>query len=191
MKRIVSLYFGLVRILLAALLVGMVVLVFGNVALRYAFNSGLVISEELSRIFFVWIVFLGAALAMAEHGHIGIDTVIKRVPPRVARLMTAISCLLIVACAGLLLKGSYIQSEINLEVVTPALNMPMTIFYAAGVFFGLAAIIIAVLDLWRTVFARTEAVVLVQRGSDGGDAAEAAAREPGAGDDGVRGRAPR
>jgi len=56
MKRLCEWYFKLARVLLALFLVGMVVLVFGNVVLRYAFNSGLTISEELSRIFFVWIL---------------------------------------------------------------------------------------------------------------------------------------
>ena len=37
----------------------MVVLVFGNVVLRYAFNSGLTMSEEVSRWLFVWLTFMG------------------------------------------------------------------------------------------------------------------------------------
>ncbi|NDY93052.1 TRAP transporter small permease, partial [Ideonella livida] len=45
---------------LVGLLAVMVVLVFGNVVLRYAFNSGITVSEELSRWAFVWLTFLGA-----------------------------------------------------------------------------------------------------------------------------------
>ena len=56
--------------LLGAVIVGclalMVILVFANVVLRYAFNSGLSISEELSRWLFVWMTFLGAVIAMHE-----------------------------------------------------------------------------------------------------------------------------
>lgn len=37
----------------------MVVLVFTNVVLRYALNSGIAVSEELSRWLFVWLTFLG------------------------------------------------------------------------------------------------------------------------------------
>lgn len=44
----------------------MVVMVFGNVVLRYAFNSGIAISEEVSRWLFVWITFLGAIVAVRE-----------------------------------------------------------------------------------------------------------------------------
>ena len=38
---------------IAACLAAMVVLVFGNVVLRYGFNSGIAVSEELSRWLFV------------------------------------------------------------------------------------------------------------------------------------------
>ena len=40
----------------------MVVLVFGNVVLRYGFNSGIIFSEEASRFLFMWIT-LGRTLA--------------------------------------------------------------------------------------------------------------------------------
>ena len=43
---------------------GMVVLVFANVLLRYGFNSGITLSEELSRWLFVWMTFLGAVVAL-------------------------------------------------------------------------------------------------------------------------------
>ncbi|MCK6404311.1 MAG: TRAP transporter small permease, partial [Sphaerotilus natans subsp. sulfidivorans] len=39
----------LLEAVMALLLAAMVVLVFGNVVLRYVFNSGITISEELSR----------------------------------------------------------------------------------------------------------------------------------------------
>ena len=49
---------------IAVLLAVMVVLVFGNVVLRYGFNSGITVSEELSRWLFVWMTFLGAIVGL-------------------------------------------------------------------------------------------------------------------------------
>ena len=49
-----SAYCKLLELLLVLLLAAMVVMVFGNVVLRYAFNSGITVSEELSRWAFVW-----------------------------------------------------------------------------------------------------------------------------------------
>src|SRR4026208_623402 len=58
----------------------MVVMVFGNVVLRYGFNSGITVSEELSRWLFVWMTFLGAVVALRSHGHLGTDTLVARLP---------------------------------------------------------------------------------------------------------------
>ena len=49
----VAAYCKLLEVLLVALMVAMVVMVFGNVVLRYGFNAGITVSEELSRWAFV------------------------------------------------------------------------------------------------------------------------------------------
>ena len=157
MRRVGEIYFRCVRVLLALLLLGMVVLVFGNVVLRYAFNSGLTISEELSRIFFVWIIFLGATVALAEHGHIGIDFIVKNMPRPVAKAMAVLASLIVLGCCALMLSGSYTQSVINLTVVTPVLNWSMTVYYGAGLFFAVVSIIIVLADIWRVLADRPAA----------------------------------
>lgn len=159
MKRIGEIYFRCVRVLLALLLVGMVVLVFGNVVLRYVFNSGLTVSDELSRIFFVWIIFLGATLAMGEHGHIGVELLLKLLPRPLAKAAILLGSLIVLACCVLLLTGSYAQSVINLTVVTPVLNWSMTVYYGAGLFFAVVAIIIVLCDVWQVLRDRPEAVI--------------------------------
>jgi TRAP-type C4-dicarboxylate transport system permease small subunit len=78
MATLIDVYFKGLKILIAVFLAAMTVLVFGNVFLRYAFNSGITVSEELSRWLFVWLVFLGAIVGMREHAHLGMDTFIRR-----------------------------------------------------------------------------------------------------------------
>ena len=60
MTRLIDRYCRLLDALIALFLAIMVVLVFGNVVLRYGFNSGITVSEEVSRWLFVWLTFLGA-----------------------------------------------------------------------------------------------------------------------------------
>ena len=60
MSRIINGYCRFLEWTIALGLAIMVVLVFGNVVLRYAFNSGITVSEEVSRWLFVWVTFLGA-----------------------------------------------------------------------------------------------------------------------------------
>ncbi len=79
--RLVDAYLRFLKVAIAILLMLMVVLVFGNVALRYGFNSSITVSEEVSRWFFVWMTFLGALIALREHGHIGVDALVSRSVP--------------------------------------------------------------------------------------------------------------
>ena len=55
--------------LMAACLAVMATSVFINVVLRYGFGSGVAASEELSRLLFVWMVFIGAAVAYPAGEH--------------------------------------------------------------------------------------------------------------------------
>ena len=68
MKNIANKLFNGIQILLGLMLAIMIALVFLNVILRFFFNSGLVWSEELSRYVFVYVVYLGAIVAMKEYG---------------------------------------------------------------------------------------------------------------------------
>ncbi len=73
-------YCKLLTFLCVCALAIMVVLVFGNVVLRYGFNSGLTMSEELSRWLFVWLTFMGAVVALNERTHLGTDMMVARLP---------------------------------------------------------------------------------------------------------------
>src|SRR5262245_24857156 len=90
----------------ALLLALMVVLVFGNVVLRYAFNSGITVSEEVSRWLFVWLTFLGAVVALHEHAHLGSDALVSclaRTGRRVC-LVAGRMLLLYITCVVLLVR---------------------------------------------------------------------------------------
>ena len=55
MNRLIHYFFKLLELLVVILMVAMVIMVFGNVFLRYAFNSGITISDEMSRYCFIWL----------------------------------------------------------------------------------------------------------------------------------------
>ena len=97
--------------LIALALAVMVVLVFGNVVLRYAFNSGITVSEELSRWLFIWGTFLGAVVALREHGHLGIDMVVGRLPPLGKKICLVASQLMMMFILVLLIRPSGLLGE--------------------------------------------------------------------------------
>jgi TRAP-type C4-dicarboxylate transport system permease small subunit len=151
MKKLVDGYFHLLKALIALFLAIMVVLVFGNVVLRYAFNTGITVSEELSRWLFVWLTFLGAIVGLREHGHLGVDTLVKRLPPLWRKVCLVASLVLMLFATWLLLRGSWEQTKINLDVAAPASGLSTGWFYGVGIVFGVSALLILLWDLFRVV----------------------------------------
>ena len=130
----------------------MVVLVFGNVMLRYIANSGITVSEELSRWLFVWLTFMGAVVALREHGHLGTDVLVSRLPAAGKKVCLMLAQISMLYVSWLLLKGSWAQMVINADTEAPVTGASVGIFYASGVLMGGSAIAILLRDLLRTLF---------------------------------------
>ena len=75
-----NLLFRSIEALMAFFLAVMIVLVFTNVVLRYVFSTGFEWSEEIARLCFIYLVYLGAIGAMRENQHLIIDSVLSRIP---------------------------------------------------------------------------------------------------------------
>lgn len=138
---------GLMVLFLAA----MVVMVFGNVVLRYGFNSGITVSEELSRWLFVWMTFLGALVALHKHAHLGTDSLVKRLPPLGKKICLGASHLLMLYLCWLMLRGGWQQMVINWGTRSAVMEASMAYFYAAGVFFAAFAVLFILNDFWKLV----------------------------------------
>jgi TRAP-type transport system small permease protein len=178
MARVVDAYFWLLKALIALFLAIMVVLVFGNVVLRYAFNSGITVSEELSRWLFVWLTFLGAIVAMREHGHLGVDSLVKRLPTSGKRAALIVGQLLMLFVTWLLLRGSWEQTLINWDVAAPASGLSTGLFYGVGVIFAVSTGVILLVDLYRAVTGRlSEADLVMVKESEEQEEFEALQRE--------------
>ena len=149
MQRITDLFFRVAEFTLVTMLSLMVIMVFGNVVLRYVFNTGITLSEELSRWLFVYLVFLGAVVAMREHAHLGMDALVKRLPPAGKKACLVASQLLMLWATWLLLKGSWVQTQINLPSTAPSSGLSLGIFYAVGIVYGLSVGAILLADLYR------------------------------------------
>jgi TRAP-type transport system small permease protein len=160
--RLVDGYFRLLKFTIAACLAVMVVLVFGNVVLRYGFNSGITVSEELSRWLFVWMIFLGAIVALRRRAHLGMDSLVERLPVAGRKACFALSHVLMLFCVWLFLKGSWQQTVINIDVHAPATGLSSGFFYGIGIVFCVSAAGILLNNLYRLVTGRIPDDELIQ-----------------------------
>jgi TRAP-type transport system small permease protein len=131
-KRLNALFFRLVEVLLVLMLSAMVIMVFGNVVLRYGFNESIISSEELSRFLFIWITFLGAIVALRENQHLGLDTVVRLLPRAGKKACYALSNLLMLLCCTLMFYGTWRQHGINATTRSAVTELPMIWVYGVG-----------------------------------------------------------
>lgn len=148
-QKLINGYCRLLAVLMVLSLAAMVVMVFGNVVMRYGFNSGITLSEELSRWLFVWMTFLGAVVAINERGHLGTDSLISRLPVAGQKFCLGLSLLLMLFICWLVFKGSLEQTKINWESTSAVMETSMGYFYASGVVFAVLAAPILLLNLMR------------------------------------------
>lgn len=168
MVRAIDAFCRAVTALMAVALMIMVVLVFGNVVLRYVFNSSITVSEEVSRWLFVWITFMGAVIALREHSHLGTDALVSRLPPLGKKICFALAHLAMLYVCYLVFRGSLEQTRINMDVLAPSTQLPMATVHAAGVAFSVSAAVMLLLDLWLLVSGRIkeEELVMTQESED-------------------------
>lgn len=143
---------ALLNFAIAISLAFMAILVFGNVVLRYAFNSGITWSEEMARFLFIWLVFLGSIAALKDNEHLGVDTLVKRLPMRWKKVVYVISNLLILYTLWLVLDGSVKMTELNMDSQAPATGLPLSYVYGIGIVMSLGMGLIILFKMFHVLF---------------------------------------
>lgn len=149
MSRAINLFYRFLELLLILLLSGMAVMVFVNVVLRYGFNSGLTVSDEMARYFFVWLTFIGAVVGFREHGHLGVESLVAMFGRRGRVICMILSNLLIFGVSLLFFWGTWKQLPINASMSAPVTGLSMGWVYGIGFFTGGMCALIALERLFR------------------------------------------
>lgn len=151
MQRMIDYLFRPLEVAMVALLAGMAIMVFGNVVLRYGFNTGIVVSEEMSRYLFVWLTFIGAVVTFRENAHMGVETLVRQFP-RFGRLFCMVaSNVIIFFCSAVFFWGTWMQAPINASMTAPVTGLSMIWVYGVGFFTGGAMAIIALIRIVRVL----------------------------------------
>ncbi len=79
------------RVLAAVALAWLAIIVFVAVIFRYVFNAPLTWTDEMAVSLFVWVSFLGAAVAMRERRHSGVDNLISKMSGSPLRVIQALA----------------------------------------------------------------------------------------------------
>ncbi len=162
MDKAINGFFRFLELLVVVAMVAMVVMVFGNVVLRYGFNSGITVSDEMSRYCFVWLTYIGAMIAMREKGHLGVDTLVKHLPVAGKKACLFLSESLMLWCNLLFVIGTYKMHGLQVSNVSPVVGISMIWIYGIGYVVGAVMALFNLGVLWRLVTGRIAEDDLVQ-----------------------------
>ena len=148
-----------VETLMAAALAWIVVLVFSNVVGRYALGASFAGAEELSRLLFVWLVFMGAVLTLRRRAHLGVTLVQARLPIAARRSCAVVTHLLTLYALWLFLEGSWTQTQIGLHNYSTVLHYPNALMASAGIMCAASMGVIVAASLVKIVLRHPDAVM--------------------------------
>lgn len=148
-KRLKWLDENLEEILMSVLLIGISVLVIGQVVARYLFNSSLSWSDELARYFLVWSTFLSVSYCVKKRISIKIDQFQNAMPKgsipwikMIRHTIVFVFCILMIPYAW-----EYVRQAAFNGSTSPALKLPMYYIQSAPLV-GLLLLTVRVAQAW-------------------------------------------
>jgi TRAP-type transport system small permease protein len=137
--------------LMAACLAVMAFAVFLNVVLRYGFGSGIAASEELSRLLFVWMVFIGATAAYPVGEHMAFTNFLHPLQRRPRLLALVARCIHLLVCAACVMVawGAWQQVVVGMDSNSIVLGYPVALLPLPAFLCSAAIGVMSLVDLVR------------------------------------------
>ena len=132
MKKLSDFVMKAEEIAIFILLLGMVASSFAQVVFRLVLDHPLAWSEELSRYLFVWLSFVGGALAVAEGSHFKMDLLAALIKDQRKKIIIDIivSIAILIFSLVLIIYGAKLVTMVQTQK-SPALRVSMSIPYLA------------------------------------------------------------
>jgi TRAP-type C4-dicarboxylate transport system permease small subunit len=140
-------------------LAGLGIVVVYGVVMRYAFNDPPPFVEQIALMLVICVAMFGAAAGVHDVGHIGLDSVVKLLPPK-AQLACKVLCeFLVMAFAVLLLTGGTEMAWSTWSNMIPTLGVSEAIRYVPPILAGFLILLFALqhllLLLWNSPSSRS------------------------------------
>lgn len=111
------------------LMLAMVVIIFSQVVARYALSNSLSWSEEIGRYLFVWMTFIGSAIAVRNKLHVSLDMFVCRLPRSLQKLCLVISYVSMIIFTSVVIYGGYKFVLKGSNQISAAMQLPMHYVY--------------------------------------------------------------
>lgn len=133
-----------------ALVAAMLVIVAAQVFYRYAMVDPIGWSEEAARFLFIWMVFIGTAIAYREGQHLVINLLFGIRNPRIKMFFNVAEKVCELALVGVILWCSPLILDMTYDQISPSLEIRMAYIYGA---FTVSMLLVLVEIVYRFIVA--------------------------------------
>ncbi|MDP9806085.1 TRAP-type C4-dicarboxylate transport system permease small subunit [Trueperella bonasi] len=148
--------------LMAIFLAIMIISMFINIVMRFIFNSGIAASEEVARLAFIFLVYLGTIGAFRSNQHLGVNLIYNKLGHTVGRWVYVLTQLIIIWVMILLAWGAIRLAGVSFNDNWVATGFPRWIVSGMGAVTGVAIIILAMTNIYDAVVRKIPAEQLLE-----------------------------
>jgi len=147
MKKISDLLSKIICSLLCVFIIVLVAVTFLQVLCRFVFHIPIVWSEEVVRMGFVWLIFLGSAIAVKEGTHLNLDILVSEFNEKWQYIIRIIVLCLIFIAAGIICYGGFNYVIRNLSKTAVTMPIPSNFVYISAPISGVLMLFFAIEQL--------------------------------------------
>jgi TRAP-type C4-dicarboxylate transport system permease small subunit len=142
---------NIVEGILLVMMVALCVDVFLGVFSRYVLARTFTWYDEIARLLFVWIVFLGAAVGVRRGAHFRLHLLVDRFPPALRRATVTFGILAMMGFGWILIQHGWKLVELGQFQKTPVMGLSKQYIYASVPVGGALVILFSLGHLWRAL----------------------------------------
>lgn len=133
LENVLSRVDAVARLVLMGCMTIMIVVVASQVFMRYVLNDSIDWADEVSRMAFVWSIFIAIPLGIREGAHVGIDLLTSRLPANLARQINRVMLALALGLMCVVVYQSVIVAYQTWSERLGAINISSSYFFVAVV----------------------------------------------------------
>lgn len=151
MRVIRFLFVDLVEFVLVCLMIALCTVIFVGVYTRYVMGQAVPWSDEVARYLFIWMSFLGAAVAVRRRLHYVVHLIVDRFEKKAKFAAGLLSWVIVMGFSVFLtIQGIRVMEGVSVQV-SPALELTLSWVFLAIPVHGVLSFIYASGHLWRDI----------------------------------------
>ena len=141
---------GIENILVIFLLV-MVVLVFANASMRYFLRTGIIHSDEIARLSFVWMCLLGCIVTHMKKTHIRVTVLSDRLPKKAGEAINIIARLITAGALAYLCYGALLYVRTSAQFMNPGIKVNFGIIVSVILIMAAGMLLVDIADFVKFI----------------------------------------